>query len=148
MARKHKRPRVAREPSPSKTPRLIEPNNYLKEFPSWRFGAMDMKGEWGWGRVSGEKLAEIREKLTDFEGMTWNEILVSQRTRNHRVSIERICFQAQKRLTEIKLDDTSCIWSLRLSGKNRVWGILDGNVFLLLWWDPDHKVYPTEPKNT
>ena len=33
--------------------------------------------------------------------------------------------------------------SLRLSGQERVWGILDQGVLSVLWWDPDHAVCPS-----
>ena len=38
--------------------------------------------------------------------------------------------------------------SLRLSGKQRIYGIQDRGVLLLLWWDPDHKIYPVKKKGT
>jgi hypothetical protein len=43
-------------------------------------------------------------------------------------------------LTEIDRDDLDHLWGIRLTGTERVWGMLDGAVFSLLWWDPDHLV--------
>jgi len=39
--------------------------------------------------------------------------------------------------------NTDALVSLRLSGKERVWGILQENALLLLWWDPGHEICPS-----
>jgi hypothetical protein len=46
------------------------------------------------------------------------------------------------------LDEFEDLVSLRLSARERVWGILAEGVLELLWWDPDHKVCPSLPRNT
>ena len=53
-----------------------------------------------------------------------------------------------QRLVEIKQDDLSQLFSLRISAKCRVWGILDGRVFKVLWYDPKHEVYPSTKGHT
>ena len=35
-----------------------------------------------------------------------------------------------------------------MMGKKRVWGLREGAVLHLLWWDPDHEVWKTEMKRT
>ncbi|HWD40203.1 MAG TPA: hypothetical protein VG944_15240 [Fimbriimonas sp.] len=32
------------------------------------------------------------------------------------------------------------LWSFRISGKERLWGLLVDEVFYVLWTDPDHKI--------
>jgi hypothetical protein len=77
--------------------------------------------------------------------MTLGEILGRN---NHRVSVEILCKEARDRLSELKLDDVDELLSLRLTGAQRIWGILEHNVVSLLWWDPNHQVCPSPKKYT
>jgi hypothetical protein len=38
--------------------------------------------------------------------------------------------------------------SIRIAGAERIWGFKNGKYFFLLWWDPDHTVYPVEKRHT
>ena len=80
--------------------------------------------------------------------MTIHEIFVVGKRSNHSVPVEQLCSQAKKRLEELRLLDLEELHSLRLSGEERIWGILTQNVITLLWWDPNHEVCPSELKNT
>jgi hypothetical protein len=64
------------------------------------------------------------------------------------IPVESFSPEAKKRLKEIDLDDYDGLWELRVSGKPRVWGILNHNIFYLVWWDPDHKVCPSHLRHT
>jgi hypothetical protein len=37
------------------------------------------------------------------------------------------------------------IYRFRLGNKRRLWGFRRVNLFEILWYDPDHNVYPTDP---
>jgi hypothetical protein len=37
------------------------------------------------------------------------------------------------------------MFRFRLGGKARLWGFRSERIFHVVWWDPDHRVYPTEP---
>lgn len=67
---------------------------------------------------------------------------------NHKMEVADLDKEARDRLVEIDLDDLDELWSLRLSGRERVWGTITRNVFSLLWWDPEHTVYPVSKKYT
>lgn len=116
--------------------------------PAWRVSLMEMASPFGWHDIGAGKLLEVRAKLRDFESMTWHEILVAARDRNHAVVIEKLCKEARDRLEEIGQSDIDELVSLRLSGPERVWGIRSGNVFRVLWWDPAHAVCPSPKKHT
>ena len=55
-----------------------------------------------------------------------------------------MCLEAQKRLTDLELDDHGALWEMRLAGEPRVWGLRNGHVFYPVWWDPDHSVCPSD----
>lgn len=109
---------------------------------------MEMLDRFGWQTLEGEKLKEIRSKLADFETMSWSDILLVAKKRNHSIPVMALISTAQKwlDLRKVFLDE---IISLRLSGEERVWGYLaEGGVFVLLWWDPDHEICPSFLKHT
>ncbi len=51
--------------------------------------------------------------------------------------------KAQSRLLHLKLDDEEELFRFRLDGESRVWGIREGRVFRILWWDPGHEICPS-----
>lgn len=108
-----------------------------------------MVNPWGWSVVDGATLNRIRERLIAFESMTWNEILVQGGHAHHRVKLHRIIPQAHRRLEEIfGAIDIDELVSLRLTGVERIWGVLDGNVLRVLWWDPGHEICPSLMRHT
>lgn len=138
-----KRPRTAAKPTVSKIPVVAEnPEAYHRQKPSWHFGKMQFVDPFGWHALGAGVLEEICTKMGEFERLTWTEILVRDRRRNHSVPIDRLDSEAQKRLRKIGLDMEILI-SLRLSGPKRVWGVMRNGVLELLWWDPDHLVCPS-----
>ncbi|MEM7583554.1 MAG: hypothetical protein AAF560_09265 [Acidobacteriota bacterium] len=94
------------------------------------------------------KAIEVSAKLKNFEMMTWSEILVAGKKRNHSIPLEDLSKPARDRLVEIKLDDRDALISLRLSGLERIWGFLEDGTFYLVWWDPEHRVCPSYKKHT
>ena len=116
--------------------------------PAWQISKLEMQDPFGWHVLDEKTLHNIREKLKNFESMTIHEIFVNGKKFNHSVPVEDLCTKAKNRLGELKLFDLEELHSLRLSGTERIWGILTQNVIALLWWDPEHEVCPAELKNT
>ena len=84
--------------------------------------------------------------------MTWQDILnesggkkKGKGNHNHSVPIEKLSREVQKRLETIRQDEVGELFSLRLDAKKRLWGIRDGHVLKLLWYDPNHQVCPYSP---
>ncbi|WP_435212520.1 hypothetical protein [Streptomyces sp. bgisy034] len=59
-----------------------------------------------------------------------------------------LCKEALDRLVAMGRDDQTKIHRLQFTGTQRLYGFLEGNIFHVVWWDPDHEVYPTSPRNT
>src|SRR6185295_14332705 len=153
-------PRHARQPSTqsspvvSKTPRVSltiherkEPISvqidWLAFKPSWRIIALEMADPYGWHMIDAPTLSYIRGKLLYFETMTLDQIFVKARKQNHGVELYKLCPRAQVRLRQLGYDDLDELYTLRLSGLERIWGIRECNVFSILWWDPNHEVCPS-----
>ena len=116
--------------------------------PSWRVSRMELADPYGWQKLTIEEARRVIIRLGHFESMTWNEILVGANKQNHSVSIDGLSKEARNRLEELQLDDLDELLSLRISGEERVWGILQEGVVLVLWWDPEHRVCPSLKKHT
>lgn len=116
----------------------------------WDCCISDIIGSWSWGQSRDWRGAIWDRKLLPFlrnkEKMTWCEIYRETTNGDKRFKsydINRICKEASARLTDINLDDMTKIYRFRLTNKERFFGFLLHHVFLALWWDPVHKVYPT-----
>lgn len=144
-----KKPKTKFDPQITKTPRIAEqnsPESILSLKPSWRFGMIDLDGPWGWLNIrSKDTLVYIMEKLRNFETMTWREI--DENRHNHPMPLEKIPKKARERLKERELDDQE-LYSFHLSAKERIWGIREREAFYIIWWDPEHTVYPVQKKHT
>lgn len=119
---------------------------------AWGFGKLDMEGPWGPLKIDADTWwKNLFPKLQNFETMTWADVQAASGGRSHGsnshfVPVENLSKNAKARLDELKQDDVDELFSLRLSGKERVYGIRDGRVLKVLWYDPDHEVYPVEVK--
>ena len=109
-------------------------------------GLLDAGGPWGWHEIARDVVvSQILTKLKDFETMTFDEIL---KNGSHGVAVQDICSDAQKRLVDIDQDDIDELFSLRLRGRQRIWGIRRLNTLKLIWWDPLHEVCPSSLRHT
>ncbi|MGW0032139.1 hypothetical protein ACWDXD_20215 [Streptomyces sp. NPDC003314] len=119
-----------------------------KERVSWRFTHVDHESRWGFDRMEAPVLCEVLTKLADCESMTLNELRTSRRLFKEYELPSGLCKEALSRLTAMGRDDQTRIHRLQFTGTQRLYGFLDDNVFHIVWWDPDHEVYPTSPRNT
>lgn len=119
---------------------------------AWTIDAADRDGRWSWGvdREWGDQAwADIIEpKLKEFEQLLWREIEAQTTDTGHRshhpMDVDQICKESQERLVELQHSHDT-IYRFRLGNKRRLWGFRIVNVFETLWYDPNHKIYPTEP---
>lgn len=67
--------------------------------------------------------------------------------KHHSQEISSLAPAAQADAAKAKLGETfgDEMFRFRLGGEQRLWGFRDGRVFHVIWWDPDHDVYPTDP---
>jgi len=146
---RHKQPSIGVSfPDISKSPRVASDPNFYQNYPAWRISVMEMCDPFGWHRVDEKTLNKIREKLANFESMTWREILIVGKNQHHLIKRSSLCKKAQKRLVTLRQDDIDELVSLRLAGIERIYGILENSILRLLWWDPNHAVCPSIKRHT
>lgn len=142
MVKKAKKPKTAVSLVLSKTPSAEPVRDFNKLHPAWRIASLEMCDPYGWHELDQSKLNEIRERLSHWEKLTWNEILVLQKKWNHTVPTASLKKRARDRLTALGLDASfEEITSLRLTGRGRIWGFRVNGAMTLLWWDSNHDVW-------
>lgn len=114
----------------------------------WRFSHVDHDGRWGFGSMDTATLCQVLKKLSDCESMTLNDLRRHHGFFTEYRDLSRLCKEAVVRLDELGFGDRTEIQRLRFTGKQRLYGFLVGNVFNVLWWDPEHEVYPSPLKHT
>jgi len=156
MRRRRERKRPATRVEPSRSPRTeasapgdhkprlsAQPDEGLT--PTFSFSRIDIGGPWCWSELTPDHIRQAFLRLGQFEAMTWQQL---RQARCHLISVDQLTGDAQRRLQELYLDDFDALWSLRLTGRRRIWCAPSGRVLLLLWWDPDHQVCPSELRHT
>ena len=160
MNKKSKRLKAGAAASKKGTPKLGEtagkqggaiieedPDAYLTKTPAWAFSRCDQEHE-RWSLSKSQNIYDdIIRKLGSFEGMTWAEIMSqsggrAHGTNHHFEDVGDLKKEAQKRLQELQLEDLDQVFSLRLSGKERLYGILNDRVLRIIWYDQNHEIYP------
>ena len=112
----------------------------------WKVARIDDNSPWGWNQITcPDFLRNIWEKMRNFETMTWGEILGRH---HHAIAVNDIIEPAQNRLAQLGHDDQEELVSFRLSSTERIWAIRSGEEAFLLWWDPNHEIYPSRLRHT
>lgn len=113
---------------------------------SWRFGDADRNGRWAWHpeAIAPEQASDILHFLAEMDKLTWAVAMEGWRPRRKRVEAGGICKEAQERLIALQKEELDELEEWRLSGPERIWGIRDGHVCHVLWWDPEHTVWPSD----
>ena len=137
MARADKRVIQKEKAENTKSPNTVEdPNAYLTKNPVWAFQKCDLDYEKWSVKSCNSFYDDIVDKLRSYEGLTWAEIQSasggkSKGTNNHFEFISDMTREAQKRAEQIHLD-VDQLFSLRLTGEMRLYGILELGVFYII----------------
>lgn len=122
---------------------------------AWRLSRFDWDGPWGLNAFNGHTFDDIiRNWCCQFERQTWAEAFHGGGGRkrgnnNHPIPTGKMTKQARDRLLKLHLEEYDTLYSFRLTGTLRVYGIRDSRAFEALWFDPFHgdntrAVYPTK----
>jgi hypothetical protein len=128
------------------------PSPPREQYPSWRLALIDLDGPWAWAKARPAEQGAIVSFLREMERLTWPEIRTQQAGGHRRrgpkhkyIPMEHCASAAQSRLEELELEDYEGSWfRFRLSGTQRLWGIVEDSLFYPVWWDPNHEVCPNK----
>lgn len=129
---------------------LENPDSFMSRQPSWCFKRLDENSAWG---LCPSDFSVVISHLVNFERMTWSEIFKQThdggRSSNHYIPPGSMCDKARKRFYDLHLDEyADNVYSLRISNKIRIFGLLNDGVFSLLWYDTKHEICPSNLKHT
>jgi len=145
MANKNKTPKSVSVPVGKKPKEIVIQESYYSKSPSWRFSIMDKDhAEWSFTKNNRMSESDILNRLSAFEQQQWKDIIGD---RNHFIETHHLIKEAQIRMTELGLYYES-IFSLTINSRERIFGIMDNGVLLLLWYDEFHKICPSTKKHT
>ena len=157
---KKKAPKIGATP-PGREIRVgADPQSTDTETICWQTGLMDREHpDWGWQKIRSKVWwHELLPRLKHLESMTWGELKqVSggrrRGTNHHFVQVRSFSKRAKDRLAELQLDDHEQLFSIRLTGSLRLYGVTDGRALKLVWHDPHHgdnsrAVYPVGKRHT
>ncbi len=138
-------------PAPApKTPKGSPPPSAQEQTPLFCFYHADRASKNAWAFKPSEADAPVLfDFVCDMGHLKWGEI-VGQTSgghkKHHSQPINSIESAAQGDLKKRKLDEMfgDEMFRFRLSGPKRLWGFRAGRTFHVVWWDPNHAVYPTE----
>lgn len=130
-----------------RTVRTEDPNSYYDKTPVWKFDKVDFLHQ-KWSIEKCDVVSdELFKKLKGFEGIKWKDIISTSGGRkngnnHHSIDFSDMIKEAQDRAEEIRIAEYGQLFSLRLAGKVRLFGILQDGVFSIVWFDHEHEICP------
>ena len=115
----------------------------------WSGDAIDYEydGSWSWD-LTPKEVADLLTLLGNLTQHSWREVK-SMTTNGHHLHHAQptasLCDEARERLDQLQRGDEEEVFRLRHGNRLRIWGVLNRAVFQIIWYDREHKVYPTEP---
>lgn len=145
MSKEVRRGKTPKDHKTTRVDKKNDPGRRASCIPSWQFEVLDLNGPWCPKNTLdvSDFWSNVLPKLCAFEGMNWAQI---ESAGSHEVLVQKIIPDARRRLEDIKQSDIHSLFSLRLSGEQRIWGIRFGSVLKMLWWDPKHQICPSARK--
>lgn len=144
---RRKRPATAVDPSGQKRPVPGPPVAATENATIvFRLSLIDHGGPWSFAGLSEADTKLIASFCKQIETLRPGEL--KNLPGSKEIPWESMIPEAQKRARQIKLAHFDGLLELRLGGKQRLFGLLDGHCFYPVWWDPEHQICPAPKKNT
>ena len=96
---------------------------------------------------------EVLEKMISYANMTWGGLRRQThddgKSKHHFLDADKLSKNAKERLVAMHLEEEADqIYSIALQNKLRIVGLRDKDRFHVLWYDPEHDIYPSTKKHT
>ena len=142
-----RQPKAVEKVAGKKIPVVAEPVSlYDDEKAAWRIGRIQLVDPYGWHDLDSEGVRRVKERLASLEGSTWKDIFVSGAQYNHQIEVADLkCPTARKWMGD-HLPDQPYLWTIRVTAKERIWGILAEGAYQIVFWDPDHLIWEVKKK--
>ncbi|MDR1640098.1 MAG: hypothetical protein LBT59_10415 [Clostridiales bacterium] len=138
---------------------ITRKKSYFGTYPTWSFAWFDFENNnWSFKEATDvDVICTVLERLKALELQPWSKICnttVENNSLHHEILIKDLSPVAIKRLKELNLTDQLSIFddslfSMRVNGSIRLWGVIDWNgLFKIIWFDPNHEVYKSTLRHT
>lgn len=87
--------------------------------------------------------ADVIEAITKLEGKTWQQAAVECNLCSYSRDNNKMIREANIALEKHRVEE---VWRFDSGRKKRVFGLRSGAKFKILWWDPNHEIWPTTVK--
>lgn len=97
-------------------------------------------------------LDTIVSKMIEYNQLTWSEIKrqthdKSNKSKHHFLDFGGMSKEAAERIRKLELEEyEDSIFSFALQNKLRIIGVRINEIFHVVWYDPDHRFYPSKKK--
>jgi hypothetical protein len=136
-----KEPKSSEDVPGKRQPKSVEDVSFGHLKAAWRINRMQLVSPYSWRELPSEKIEYVQKKLSEFEQRTWNEIFVDDKRHNHPLPVSKLkCPQARKWMAD-HMPGEDHLWTLRLSGAERIWGIFREGIYQVIFWDPRHLIW-------
>ena len=110
----------------------------------------------GWSAVRADDLNRIVGRLATLDDRSMTQVLAGSSTSQRYFTVydqttidSGFSADAKRQLANRERDDATEIARIRIGATKRIYAVkTPRGVFEMLWWDPSHEIYPTEPRNT
>lgn len=112
----------------------------------------DQIGQWSWGEARKWEGHEweniIHPSFEEIKKLTWGEVDHFASGTGHKMHHSHewgdIIEEAQNRWIELGLEQFETLFRFRIGGQtSRAWGFIVQSHFFFVWWDRNHRIYPT-----
>lgn len=141
-----KTPKAEHNVTPKKSPSVARelPDRVASRPIQFTFRLMDHDGPWSFDKITAEDSQQLFRFLGNIETQTVGELAAGTETGLYKEYDMGDCPNPEplRRLGEL-YEGADAICRLRVDGKKRLYGIKQDHVFAVLWWDPEHEVWPS-----
>jgi hypothetical protein len=142
-----KQPKTAQQIAGKKAPVIAEPVPlYNEEKAAWRISRIQLIAPYGFRELDVEGISRVKERLGALERNSWKDIFIRDKHYNHQIEVDELKCAIAKKWMEDNLPDQHSLWTIRVTGKERIWGILAEGAYQIVFWDPEHLIWEVPKK--
>ncbi|CAN5521678.1 hypothetical protein BH09ACT7_BH09ACT7_08280 [soil metagenome] len=136
--------------TPTKTPKTSVSDGLASKDRNvqFTFCDADLDGPWSIAELAADHVGDLFRFLKDIESQTIGELSGQNTSRLYKEypNFEKCPNDDAKARLANLYDSADNICRLELTGKQRLYGLRFEHLIAILWWDPDHDIWPSTKK--
>jgi len=103
-------PNSSLEINETKVPREAARVDYFHLKASWRIKKIQIVEPYSFHQVTQAEMDRLRDRLSSFETMTWNDIFITAKKHNHSIPVHELCCEDARRWMRNNMPDQLELW--------------------------------------